>query len=168
MLKPDASATSVTSTSRALHLLLLLETLEGYMMLSLNQPLAFCVLPRFPLSVPPSTNYQMCVLLLFVFSCMQAVLPPEPAIAVALDDDSQRIDRRRTCKGGVQSDGSLAKTAAPRHVAVIMDGNRRFGRVKYRDPLKVCSCSQCWPFRVLARSAEVHRQPFWFSSVALQ
>ncbi|CAM9578436.1 unnamed protein product, partial [Pylaiella littoralis] len=66
----------------------------------------------------------------------RAVLPPEPATAVLALDESQQIKRRRACKGGAQSDGLLASTGAPRHVAIIMDGNRRFGRVKYSDPLK--------------------------------
>lgn len=67
-------------------------------------------------------------------------LQAEP-VTVALGDDSQEIKRRRarekSAQGGVAPLAS-ARTLGPRHVAVIMDGNRRFGRVKYRDPLKVC------------------------------
>ena len=42
------------------------------------------------------------------------------------------------------SKGSLAPLVSlipshrpPKHIAVIMDGNRRFGRAKYNDPLQV-------------------------------
>lgn len=39
---------------------------------------------------------------------------------------------------GREQDGQLdVPPRPPNHVAVIMDGHRRFGRVKYGDPLKV-------------------------------
>lgn len=65
------------------------------------------------------------------------MLPPESS------NDSQLLERRRALKSGVDSVSSPASTGAPRHVAVVMDGNRRFGRVMYGDPLKVCvhACS---------------------------
>jgi undecaprenyl pyrophosphate synthase len=39
------------------------------------------------------------------------------------------------------SESSTADTrhAPPKHIAVIMDGNRRYGKAAHGDPLKVCT-----------------------------
>lgn len=48
---------------------------------------------------------------------------------------------RRACSTstGRQDVTGSALPGVPRHVAVIMDGNRRFGRAQHGDPLKVSS-----------------------------
>lgn len=82
----------------------------------------------------------MLLMLLGLFCLASRTQWPAKRGTHGTDGKSQGMDRR-TCSTstGRQGDTGSALTGVPRHVAVIMDGNRRFGRAQHGDPLKVIS-----------------------------